>query len=444
MSRGRSTLAWCLLLCGVLFGVAFSARAEETVRVALGSHRLLERARAVERIAIGSSQVIEVEVISDREVLLLGRQEGRTSLILWHRGGHEELQVEVYGSERSTPAALDEPELHLGPSGEITGRARSLRGLTTARAIAGERGSRLDTSELGFDSQVQIDVRVVEVSRQAIDRFGVELMRNTRGSAHALAPPGTLAGIAGEGAGIKEAFEGFVFGSPSGFLPLSDAFQLVAANTHSGFVGILSVLESHGFAHTLAKPSLVASSGRTASFLVGGEFPIPVAQGGSSDGATISIEYREFGIRVDLRPFVLARDHIVLEVAPEVSDLDFSAGVSIAGVSVPALTTRRAETTIELGDGESFVIGGLISRNVLRNVDRIPALSNVPILGNFFRRRRDQESDRELVMIVSPHLVRPLKRDAAPESAPSADPGGAGTESGTDAGAESGGTGFAP
>src|SRR5690606_4039263 len=146
-------------------------------------------------------------------------------------------------------------------------------------------------------------------------------------------------------------------------------------------LGVISVLEANGFAYTLAEPSLTAMSGQSATFLAGGEFPIPVEQ---RDGA-VTVEYKEFGVRLTLTPTVLDRDRIMLKVAPEVSELDFTAAVQAAGVSVPALTVRRTETAIQLGDGESFVISGLISRNNTGNVDKVPLLGDLPILGAFFK-----------------------------------------------------------
>jgi len=416
------TFAMSSMLMCMLPGDSFAG---ETVQVELGSHRLLRRAQPIDRIAIGNPDVADVEPVSEREILLLGKSSGSTSLILWHGDTSEELEIVVRGSSTGSTkdalSTLDEPELRRGAAGGLAGRAHSLPGLAAARELTTTQRSGPDTSELAFDTQVQIDIKVVEVSRQLLRQIGVQLLRNTDGSAHALSPPGTLAGIAGEGAAVKDMFNGFIFGSTSGFLPLSNAFQIVAANSNSGFVGIVSLLEANGFAQTLAEPTLVTTSGQTASFLAGGEFPIPVAQGGNGDGSSISIEYREFGIRLTLRPTVLSRDHIVVKVAPEVSDLDFSAGISIGGVSVPALTTRRAETTVALGDGESFVIGGLISRNLSGSVERIPGLGSLPVIGAFFRRTSYQREDRELIMIVSPRLVRPLARGAATPPLPGSD-----------------------
>ena len=164
-------------------------------------------------------------------------------------------------------------------------------------------------------------------------------------------------------------------------------------------------MEGNGLARVLAKPTLVAHSGQTASFLAGGEIPIPVPSGGSN---SISIQYKEFGVKLQLTPTILSNERIALKVAPEASDLDYTQGVTINDISVPALRTRRADTFVELADGESFVIGGLVSRSTLSNVKKVPFLGDMPILGTFFKNLDYSQEETELVIIVTPRLVQPL------------------------------------
>jgi pilus assembly protein CpaC len=164
----------------------------------------------------------------------------------------------------------------------------------------------------------------------------------------------------------------------------------------------------------LAEPTLVALSGQNASFLAGGEIPVPVPQ---ALGAT-SIEYKPYGIGLTLTPTVLSPQRIALKVAPEASQLDYTNAVTISGVSVPAITTRRAETTVELGDGESFVIGGLIDRETSSNVNKVPLLGDLPVIGAFFKQLQYQQNDEELVIIVTPHLVSPLAKNATLPTTP--------------------------
>jgi pilus assembly protein CpaC len=152
-------------------------------------------------------------------------------------------------------------------------------------------------------------------------------------------------------------------------------------------------------------------SGQSANFLAGGEFPVPIPQGGAQSGA-ITITYKEFGIRLSLTPTVLDQNRIALKVAPEVNELDFTAGIQSGGVSVPALRVRRTDTSISLGDGETFVISGLVSQNTLASVDKFPWLGDLPILGAFFRSTHIDRSDKELIMVVTPHLVQSLANGA--------------------------------
>jgi pilus assembly protein CpaC len=178
----------------------------------------------------------------------------------------------------------------------------------------------------------------------------------------------------------------------------------------SSLTAALTLMESKGLARTLAEPSLVAMSGQTASYLAGGEFPVPVSQGGTNNGA-VTIQYKEFGVRLNITPTILTRNRIAMKVAPEVSDLDFSSGIQVGGVAVPSLIVRRTDTTVELGDGESFVISGLVSSNLVSSINKVPGLGDLPVLGAFFKSTSLRREDKELVMVVTPHVVRPLARD---------------------------------
>ena len=197
---------------------------------------------------------------------------------------------------------------------------------------------------------------------------------------------------------------------PTGFLPIGDAFNIVFGN--NGYTGILSVLERKGLARTLAEPSLTALSGQTASFLAGGEFPYPVPQGSATGGGAITVQFREFGVRLNLTPTVLSNSRIAIKVAPEVSDLDFTNSVTIGGTTIPGIVIRRTDTTVELGDGETFVLSGLVSNNLSSNVDKVPWLGDIPVLGAFFRTTNINRTEKELIMVITPHLVRPMSRGA--------------------------------
>jgi pilus assembly protein CpaC len=257
-----------------------------------------------------------------------------------------------------------------------------------------------DRSSIGGEAQVQSQVRVVEVNRVALQEFGINLFGRTNiGNA---GHPRFIGGTS---------TPGNVLSSIAGGVPIANLFNLAYAS--SDFSGALSLLENRGLARTLAEPSLTAMSGQTASFLAGGEFPYPVPQGGGSGVSTVTIQFREFGVRLNLTPTVLSSDRIALKVAPEVSELDFTNAVTVLGTTIPALIVRRTDTTVELGDGESFVLSGLVSENLRNNVYKVPGLGDIPILGAFFRSTSISRVQKELIMVVTPHLVRPIAKGAA-------------------------------
>lgn len=242
------------------------------------------------------------------------------------------------------------------------------------------------------DIQVQTDIKVVEISKSALKEAGFFFGKNSSN---------TTVGV-GNGD-----ITGALF-SNSVALPFSDAFNIVIGNQSKNILGAISALNSNGFAYTLAEPSLVTMSGHSATFLAGGEFPYPV----SSNDGDISIEFKEFGVRLSLTPTVREDGRILLKVAPEVSELNYNQGVNSSGIVVPGISVRRTDTTIQLGDGESFVISGLISSNTMKNADRLPGLGDIPIIGAFFSASRLEQNDKELMMVVTPHLVKPLAKNA--------------------------------
>jgi pilus assembly protein CpaC len=168
----------------------------------------------------------------------------------------------------------------------------------------------------------------------------------------------------------------------------------------------MELLEEEGLSKILAQPTVVARSGETANFLVGGEIPIPVAQGGAF--GSVTVEYKPFGISVQFTPTVMSKDQIHLQIAPEVSEPDFTLGSVIAGFLVPAFRTRRASTGVDLRDGESFAIAGLLSDDVVESVEKLPVLGDVPVLGALFRSSHFQREETELVLVVTPRVVEPL------------------------------------
>ena len=359
----------------------------ELLQMTVGTQQRINPGYGVSRIAIANPAVLDVKVLrqdpgssSDiAELLLTPQAAGTTTLLVWPRqsGTPQTWTVQVKGQRLELDRQLKSLPEH----------AQAVENL---RLGAAAETPLQDRSQIAVKSNtVQVDVQVVEFRKSALKQAGIN--------------------IASRGANNH----GFQFGlynpaTGDGQAPFAQAMNLVMgfgkAFNGRGLDVNLSVLEENGLARVLAKPTLLAHSGQTASFLAGGELPIPIS---NRDG-NITIEYKEFGISLQLTPTILSNERIALKVAPEASDLDYSNSVSVGGVSVPAITTRRADTMVELADGESFVIGGLVSRNTASNVNKVPLLGDLPIIGSFFKNLSYTQDETELAIVVTPRLVQPL------------------------------------
>ncbi|MEF3075661.1 type II and III secretion system protein family protein [Methylobacter sp. Wu1] len=411
MNYFKALLLWALL------AAAFSAHAyDDTVSIEMGKQLSYRYGSNIKRVAVGNPEIADVSVIDARQILITPKKPGSTSLMLWRGSdtGQPDFYVEllVTASENLKQHAVESLEndnfqvSEAGDKLELSGESDSLEAHDQARQAMDEKSENnvVDTSKLGFNSQVQIDIKIVEVNRTRLQNAGLFLGKNTANTTLAVSSPNNLTGIESAGQGAFSLLS-------SGFFPHAQAFNFVYGNASEGILGVISVLENNGFAYTLAEPSLVAMSGQSASFLAGGEYPIPVPQGGAATGA-ITIKYKEFGVRVSLTPTVLDQNRIALKVAPEVSELDFTAGTESGGTTVPALRVRRTDTSIALGDGESFVISGLVSQDTLDSVDKFPWIGDIPFIGAFFRSTHFERRNKELIMVVTPHLVQPLAKGA--------------------------------
>jgi pilus assembly protein CpaC len=408
-----------LLTCLCSFTLIAQATDDADLNLVAGDQHVYVHAKPIKRIAVGSPDIVGITVLTSHNIMITGKQAGVTEISIWESekaaAPTKKIKVAV-----SVSTALERQRLQFSktitilPAGNqvaIAGEVESLEAHALARqAIDKGNQTPMDATISSFDNQVQIDIKVVEVSRKNMMRAGFFLGKNSSNATFALGSPGNLSGIQNGG-------NGFTLNSASGFLPNTSAFNFVAGNAGQGLLGALSILEANGYAYTLAEPSLTAISGQSATFLAGGEFPVPIRSGAGSD-STATIQYKEYGVRLMLTPTVLDANRIFLKVSPEVSELDFANAVQSGGVTVPGLRVRRTDTSVSLGDGESFVISGLVSRNTTQNVDKFPGLGNLPIIGAFFRSTRFDLEDNELLMIVTPHLVRPIAKDAVMPAMP--------------------------
>lgn len=362
----------------------------------MGTQKELVFDGAVERIAIADESVAGVTIARRTpgspaaRLVITGKASGGTSLIVWEKG---KAAGRTYAIEVQRRTAV------LEGSSESLPEHRQAR--ETALAAFPDKATLTDRSSVQVKSHtVQVDVKVVEFNRSVLKQAGLNIF-STRANSHGFS----------FGVFTPTSLKSTTYNTDGSLTtdannPLSQAFNLLFNFGRAGIGLNVGFLEGNGLARVLAEPTLVALSGQSASFLSGGELPIPVPQG----LGTTSIEYKPFGIGLTLTPTVLGDDRIALKVAPEASDLDYANALSLNGVPVPAITTRRADTTVELGDGESFIIGGLVSRSTSSNADKVPLLGDLPVLGTFFKQNRYQMSEKELVIVVTPHLVRPIAR----------------------------------
>ncbi|WP_296224169.1 type II and III secretion system protein family protein [Ralstonia sp. UBA689] len=388
---------------------AESVAAGQTLHLLAGSQREIRLGKPLERIAIGNPEVADALLLKGRgtstSLLLVAKKPGAASIMVWTQGGTAITYNVQVDAEARSPGG---PDLSVqGNTAVLTGQAKDVYTLARARkaaAAAGggeppKGGNMIDNTTLPTSGTVQVDVRVVEFSKTVLKEAGFSFTRKRGGFSFGSFTPSSL---------TQASFDSSGGLTTQATQPISSAFNLLFGSLSRGITADLSLIESNGMARVLAEPSLVALSGQSANFLAGGEIPIPVPQG----LGTTTIEYKPFGIGLTVSPTVLSDNRIALKVAPEASDLDFSRGVTLNGATVPAIVTRRADTTVELGDGESFVIGGLVNHTTLSNVDKVPILGDLPIIGAFFKRLNFNREERELVIIVTPHLVRPMARNA--------------------------------
>jgi pilus assembly protein CpaC len=387
--------------------------------VPVNKSQVLKSDRPYTRALIGNPDIADIVPISDTAVYVLGKKAGTTSLTLYNRDNLIAVVDVVVGPDVTS---LKHQLSDLLPGDQISARMSNdsivLEGMVRS-AIDADRavqiadtfapGKVVNLLSLGSAQQVMLDVRFAEVKRSALQNLGL--------SWGVLGDTGKLNGVIGGGASthsIVDPDTGEITNSQitrgaivNSFAIISRTFRAFGAN----FNVTLDALESKGAITTLAEPTLVALSGETASFLAGGEFPIPVSQGTGGNGSgntAITVEFKPFGVSLAFTPTVLADGVINLVVAPEVSSIDPTASITINNLVIPGLQTRRAKTTLEIRDGESFAMAGLIRKDFQDTVRQVPLLGSIPIIGALFRSTQFQHEESELVIIVTPHLVRPV------------------------------------
>ena len=428
------TLGAALLALGLAAGIATSANAANgvynlsaspnamdrltSIDMEIGKSAVVKTDFPVKRVSVGSPEVLEVVVLSPTEVQLVPASKGSTNLIFWDRKGMASSVVDIsvgnsFGEiERKLRSVLGSSDINveaLGEgiilSGSVGGPVHVERASAIAASFFAKNGDErvVNALEVGGNQQVMLEVVIAEMQRS----IGHRLTTNFNG----IVASGSKLYTFGSFLGDLTAIDTFDPGGTSLF-DLTERIDLAGSLINGNSVtanAFIQATTDSGLAKILAKPTLLARSGQSASFLAGGEIPIPVAQGGAF--GSITVDYKEFGVGVEFAPTVLGDNRIYLEIAPEVSEIDFTLGTAAGGVVTPGFVTRRASTSVELADGQSFAIAGLLQDNIRENVDKFPLLGDIPVLGALFRSSEFQRNETELVMIVTPRLVKPMTGD---------------------------------
>ena len=421
-----------ILFCLVLFSPApaagpekirIDASAPQKVTLTVGKSVIVESPAAIKKFALAAPEYADVTVLSPRQIYLVGKIPGATNATLWGVDGKISamLEIEIMPDvsrlkEKIHEMLPNEKDIKVTASHDaivLAGTVSNTSNLSQVVALANayapqdkdKKGKVMNLLEVGGVHQVMLEVRVSEMSRSLMRRLGVNFAYISEG---------------GQTFGISLLRN--LTALPTGGWPGNPITASTNINAIFRFLGggatwttFIDALKEEGLTKVLAEPTLITMSGRSANFLAGGEYPIPVPQS-SGGGNTITIEYKTFGVGLNFTPTVLNNNKISMEVKPEVSELDFTNSVQISGYVVPSVTTRRVATTIELADGQSFAIAGLLKEDLREVVSKFPVLGEIPILGVLFRSTSYQKNETELVIIVTPHLVKPV--DMAKQTLP--------------------------
>jgi pilus assembly protein CpaC len=402
---------------------ASSYKPTRSLSLSLGEGQMINLSKSVANVWTSNPDVADVYVNSPRQINIFGKKMGDATIIATAKDGSLVYGANVHVSQNLSSvnemlrAAMPDSNITVTTIGQvavINGTVASPDDAAQAETLVSsvlnpgiKPGDPLNIVPLNrlrtaTPLQVTLKVRIAEVNRDLLKQIGVNLFSSD-------ATSGFKFGINQGGGTVPPAGGPFSVANI-----LGSGTSLGAAGKLFGLdlIGSLDLAETDGLVTTLAEPNLTALSGETASFLAGGEFPIPVTQG-SGNGSAVTIEYKQFGVSLAFTPIVLADGRISMRVRPEVSELSDAGAVKLGGFTVPALTTRRAETTVELGSGQSFMLAGLLKNTNNNSIDKAPFLGDLPIIGALFRSTKFRRQETELVIVVTPYLVRPVNGQMA-------------------------------
>ena len=392
--------------------------------VGQGKSVLVDCSLPIERIAVGSGDIAEATAVSPTEVMVNGKASGETSLIIWQRGGARQFfNIRVRAVNTATNDKLDSVRRELrtefpgqtfrlsSENGQVflRGTVKDLSASERAVQIASSAGKVVNLLYVDVpapEPQILLKVRFASLDRTRSNQLGINVFSlgaaNSIGSVSTqqFSPPSITGGGIGSSGSASNG---------GATATLSNLLNLFIFRPDINLGATLQALESKGVLEILAEPNILTSNGKQGTLLAGGQYPYPVVQGvGNGTAGAVTIQFKEFGVRLNFIPTITPRNTIRLQVAPEVSSLDFANGINLSGFTVPGLSVRRVKTEVELSEGQSFAIGGLLDNRENETFQKIPFIGDVPVLGKLFQSISRTKSNTELVVIVTPEIVAPV------------------------------------
>jgi len=392
------------------------------LRVMVGKSLLINTTERLKRVSVTDPAVADALVVTPTQVLVNGLAPGEVSLLIWDelersRSFDLRVDVDITAATEEMRRLFPDEQINVTPSRS----AIVLSGHVTTEDVAKHAGalaaaySRNVVNVLTFGpvgaEEVLLQVKFAEVDRTALTQLGVNLLSTGSGNTVGTTTTGQFGGAR---LGTITDTTGANDNPFSSTATISDALNLFFFNPQVHLGAVIKALQTKSLLQILAEPNLVAVNGKEASFLAGGEFPFPVVQPGAGGISTVTVQFREFGVRLKFTPVIQPNGSIHLHVVPEVSTLDFANAVTVSGTTIPAISTRKADTEFELQDGQSFVIAGLMDNRVTDIGNKVPWLGDVPILGNFFKSKSAQKSNSELMVLCTVRRIAPSVQTPTP------------------------------
>jgi pilus assembly protein CpaC len=394
----------------------------EEIRLTVGKSIVIDYPADIARISTSNPDIADASPVTGREVLVHGKSFGTVTLVVWSKTGQRNfynitVEQNLEPLRKLLKDTFPAQDIHVQSSRDslsLTGRVANKdigdRATALASPFAKTVVNDLQIAEPPVEKQILLRVKFAELDRSASNQFAINLISTGATNTIGRVTTGQFA------APSPSTVQSGSLASNSTF-SISNALNIFAFRPDLNLGALIQALESRNLLQTLDEPTLITSDGKEATFLVGGEFPIPVLQGGANSGA-VTIQFREYGVRLSFTPNITGNNNIRLHVKPEVSALDYTNALSFNGFTIPALSSRKMETNIELGEGQSFVIAGLIDKQVTETLSKIPILSSLPILGNLFKSKEFDRSDTELIVMVTPEITMPLQPGDAKPNVP--------------------------